>query len=104
MALIEYDKHEFQRFFLDNKTILEFMMRTKGLDREELSETLHKNVALLRQEPEFEAYCEAFSEDEPMEIQKENKAALMQKGYPEEMISEAFLEYLEDHYCPNVLL
>ena len=96
IALIEYDKHEFQRFFLDNKTILEFMMRTKGLDREELSKTLQKNVALLRQEPEFEAYCEAFSEDDPMEVQKESKAALIRKGYSEETISEAFAEYMKD--------
>lgn len=96
IALIEFDQHEFQRFFLDNKTILESMMRTKGLDRDELSKTLHKNVALLRQEPEFEAYCEAFSEDDPMAIQKENKTALMRKGYSEEMISKAFSEYMED--------
>ena len=94
--LIEFDKQEFQRFFVDNKTILKLMMRTKGVDREELSKILHKNVALLRQEPEFEAYCEAFLEDDPMAIQKGKKAALMKKGYSEEMISKAFSEYLDD--------
>ena len=71
-------------------------MRTKGLDREELSKSLHKNVALLHQEPEFEAYCEAFLEDDPLAIQKEKKAALMKKGYSEEMISEAFSEHMND--------
>ena len=96
IGLVEFDKHEFQRFFVDNKTILESMMRTKGLDREELSKSLHKNVALLHQEPEFEAYCEAFLEDAPLAIQKEKKAALMKKGYSKEMISEAFSEHMND--------
>ena len=96
IGLVEFDKHEFQRFFVDNKAILESMMRTKGLNREELSKSLHKNVALLHQEPEFEAYCEAFLEDAPLAIQKEKKAALMKKGYSEEMISEAFSEHMND--------
>ena len=80
IGLVEFDKHEFQRFFVDNKTILESMMRTKGLDREELSKSLHKNVALLHQEPEFEAYCEAFLEDDPLAIQKEKKGRPYEKG------------------------
>ena len=76
IGLIEFDKHEFQRFFVDNKTILESTMRTKGLDREKLSKSLHKNVALLHQEPEFEAYCEAFLEDDPWQSKGKKRLPL----------------------------
>ena len=55
-------------------------MRTRGLTREELSKTLRKNVALLHQEPVFQAYCEAFLEEDPIAIQKEKEAALIKKG------------------------
>ena len=96
IALIEFDRQEFTKFFSDNKIALESMMRTRGLSREELSKTLRKNVALLHQEPEFEAYCEAFLEDDPIPIQKEKKAALIKKGYTKEMISEAFSEHMKD--------
>ena len=71
-------------------------MITRGLTREELSKTLRKNVALLHQEPEFQAYCEAFLEEDPIAIQKEKKAALIKKGYTEEMISKAFAEHMQD--------
>ena len=96
IELIEFDQEEFQKFFVDNKTILESMMRTRGLTREELSKTLRKNVALLHQEPEFQAYCEAFLEEDPIAIQKEKEAALIKKGYSEEMISKAFAEHMEE--------
>ena len=96
IELIEFDQEEFQKFFVDNKTILESMMRTRGLTREELSKTLRKNVALLHQEPEFQAYCEAFLEEDPIAIQKEKEAALIKKGYSEEMISKAFAEHMQE--------
>ena len=96
IELIEFDQEEFQKFFIDNKIILESMMRTRGLTREELSKTLRKNVALLHQEPVFQAYCEAFLEEDPIAIQKEKKAALIKKGYTEEMISKAFAEHMQE--------
>ena len=71
-------------------------MRTRGLTREELSKTLRKNVALLHQEPEFQASCEAFLEEDPIAIQKEKEAALIKKGYTEEMISKAFAEHMQE--------
>ena len=95
IALIKFN-NEFQKFFVGNKTTLESMMRTRGLNREELSKTLRKNAALLHQEPEFEAYCEAFLEDDPIAIQKEKEAALIKKGYTKEMISKAFSEYMSE--------
>ena len=98
IKLIEFDNkqggQEIQKLFIDNKTILESMMRTRGLAREELSKTLRKNVTLLHQEPEFQAYCEAFLEEDPIAIQTEKKAALLRKGYTEEMISKGFSEYM----------
>ena len=94
IELIKFD-NEFRKFFVDNKTTLESMMRTRGLSREELSKTLRKNAALLHQEPEFEAYCEAFLGNDPIAIQKEKEAALIKKGYTKEMITKAFSEHME---------
>ena len=92
IELIEFDQEEFQKFFVDNKTILESMAdRITGrvvnkleststkpsaeemttLIREEISKTLGKNENLLREEPEFIAYCDAFLEEDPIAIQKE---------------------------------
>ena len=105
IELIEFDQEEFQKFYVDNKTMLESMAdRITGrvvnklegtgtgasaeglttLIREEISKTLGNNVVLLHQEPEFQAYCEAFLEEDPIAIQKEKEAALIKKGYSED--------------------
>ena len=55
-------------------------MRTRGLTREELSKTLRNNVALLHQEPEFQASCEAFLEEDPIAIQKEERGCPHKEG------------------------
>ena len=99
IELIEFDKNEFLRFFVDNKIMLESMMKTKALNREDLSKTLRKNKNVLREEPEFKAYCEAYLENDPDKVRamtKKEKAILIKKGYSEEMISEAFSEYMAD--------
>ena len=94
IELIEFD-HDFKKFFVDNKTTLESMMRTRGLDREELSKTLRKNENLLCEEPEFIAYCAAFLEDDPEATIKKEEAALIKRGYSKEMISKAFAEHMK---------
>ena len=84
IELIEFDKNEFQKYFVDNKITLESMMRTMGLNREELSKTLYKNENLLREEPEFIAYCEAFGglsddQDKAKAIKNREEAALIER-------------------------
>ena len=94
--LLEFDKNEFSKFFINNRIILEHMMRTEGLNRAELSKKLRKNKSLLMQEPDFEAYCEVFLEDVQQHKIRAMKENLIKKGYSEEIISEAFSEYLGD--------
>ena len=95
MRLVEFDKQEFCRFFYNNRTWLESMMRTRGLNREELSKTLRLNTNLLLQEPEFVAYCEGILDLLEPEAQAK-KDALVAKGYTDDMISQAFAEWCQE--------
>ena len=53
-------------------------------------------LAASETQQEFQAYCEAFLEEDPIAIQKEKEAALIKKDYFEEMISKAFAEHMQE--------
>lgn len=90
IELIRFDRDEFLKFFTDNKVLMK-MMQEKGIDP-----TLPlKTKNLLEQEPEFEEYCESFVEDD--ESKREAlKTILLSKGYTNEVIGRAFVEYMKD--------
>lgn len=96
IELIEFDKQEFLKFFADNRTSMEQMMEEKEIEKEQLINQLHKNVAQLHQEPDFQAYCAAFLEDDPTDILREKTADLVEKGYSKEMIYKAFSGYMQE--------
>ena len=96
IELIEFDEQEILKFFANNRTSMEQMMEENGIEKEQLINRLHKNVAQLQQEPDFQAYCAAFSEDNPTAILREKTAALVEKGYSKEMILKAFSEYMQE--------
>lgn len=95
IGLIEFDKHEFLKFFVNNRTVMKQMLIKEGVNKEQLLKRLHKNVALLHQDSDFQAYCAAFLESDPRAILQEKKAALIEKGYSQEMIHKAVSEHMQ---------
>jgi hypothetical protein len=65
-------------------------MQSSGID----ANSPIKNVNLLKQEPDFETFCESIHED----VQKHNelKMKYLSNGYSQSMIDEAFADYWQD--------
>lgn len=53
-----------------------------------------KTTEMLQHEPEFKEYCDSITDD--IERHKQLKAQFRSKGYPDELIDEAFSEYWRD--------